>query len=151
MGPPAPFPTNAGDIDKLDKYRAEFKMDLRYFGLPIPKNEEEWKYAERYATLWKVPPPAYARDEAEEREINDYMEREGQDPRRLYARGMTSFSLWFHVTDPQTMAILHGLCVAVAVLFTLGCCTRLTSALTWFASLTVSIASPTVLFRPLIS
>ena len=66
--------------------------------------------------------------------------------RRIYARGMRIFSLWFHVLDPDTMAVLHTLIVVSAFLMTIGFCTRITSALTWFGSLSYIHRNPTMLF-----
>jgi hypothetical protein len=59
---------------------------------------------------------------------------------------MPVFSVWFHVLDPQAMKVIHGLFVLTALMFTLGFCTRLTAALTWFASLSYVHRHPTILF-----
>jgi hypothetical protein len=74
------------------------------------------------------------------------LRQEFTEPGTVYARGMSIFSLWFHVTDPDAMFVLHALIVMVAILFTLGFCTRFTAALTWFASLSYMHRNPSVLF-----
>jgi hypothetical protein len=69
-----------------------------------------------------------------------------QDPRYLYARGRTAFSLWFHVTEPTTMWVCHFLFIGIFVLFTVGFCTRVTSVLTWLATLFYIHRTQQVLF-----
>ena len=151
--PPPPYPTSQEQADYLDFFRGEFGIDLRINGLKPPSfvegkiNIDEKDYAENYTRFMRgMPPPAYPKNAEELREINDYLNRWGADPRRLYAKGSPIFSLWFHVTDPTAMAILHGLIVFIAFLFTIGFCTRTTSALLWFGSLCYIHRNPTVLF-----
>jgi hypothetical protein len=145
--PPPPYPISPDQANYLDRFRVKFGIDLRINGLKPPTNVAEELYAEEYTQLTQgVPPPAYAKDGEEAKAIRDYLERWGTDPRRLYTKGSPIFSLWFHVTDPTAMAVLHGLIVVIAVLFTIGFCTRITSALLWFGSLCYIHRNPTVLF-----
>ena len=84
----------------------------------------------------KKPPPAYPTTAKEKQAIFDYMAaHEGLDPRLAYAIGQPSWSIWFHVTDPQAMMVIHCLIILVTFLFTIGFCTRITSVLTWMTSL----------------
>src|SRR5262249_38235076 len=81
------------------------------------------------------------------RKVNEYMQKwGGVDPRTVIARGYSIFSVWFHVTDPRWMAVVHGLTLLVMLLFTLGFCTRVTSVLTWLAALSYIQRAPTTLF-----
>jgi hypothetical protein len=145
--PPPPYPRNEDQAAKLEKFRLKYNVDVRIYGLPVPRDEDEWKYAEEYTETTKgFPPPAFARDQAEAEAIYEYIKNTGHDPRRVYTRGMRIFSLWFHVLDPNAMAVLHTLIVVCAFLFTIGFCTRLTSALTWFGSLCYIHRNPTMLF-----
>jgi hypothetical protein len=48
---------------------------------------------------------------------------------------MFSWSIWYHVTDPTAMGIVHFLVLVVTALFALGLFTRITSVLTWMAAL----------------
>src|SRR5262249_15197811 len=91
------------------------------------------------------PPPAYAASEAEAAAIDEYRRVEGVDPRTLYARGAPIWSVWMHITDPVGMAIVQGLFIVVALLFTLGIGTRVTSVLTWIASLSYIHRTPYML------
>lgn len=150
--PPPPYPTGPEQAKYLDEFRKHFGVDLRVNGLKPSDDPGERAYAENYTGFWMQrryslgPPPAYAKDEAEAQAIQEYIFRWGVDPRRLYAKGQPIFSFWFHVTDPAAMEVVHSLVVIVAFLFTLGFCTRFTSALTWFASLCYIHRNPTILF-----
>ncbi|MBI1830792.1 MAG: hypothetical protein HYR84_04995 [Planctomycetes bacterium] len=144
--PPPPYPTSMEQAVYLDNFRMKHKVDLRVNGI-IP-SDEAWKriYADEYTTNMRQPPLAYPETFEEAKATNDYIQRMGVDPRRLYAKGQPLFSLWFHVTDPTAMAIVHGLIVAIAVCFTVGFCTRISSAVLWFGSLCYIHRNPTVLF-----
>jgi hypothetical protein len=150
--PPPPYPTSMVQAVYLEEFRIQYNMDLRAFGLTPPTTEAEYKYVDDYMRGWRhtpfpaQPPPAYAKDAAEQEAIDDYRQRYGIDPRRLYDRGQYVFSLWFHVTDKSTMELLHGLIVFTSFLFLIGFCTRLTSAITWFGSLCYIHRSPAMLF-----
>ncbi len=150
--PPPPYPTGPEQAKYLDEFRQTFGVDLRINGLKPTDDPKERLYAEIYTRHWLQrglslgPPPAYAKDEAEAQRIHEYISRWGLDPRRLYTQGQPIFSIWFHVTDPSAMAVIHGLVVVVAFLFTVGFCTRITSALIWFASLCYIHRNPTILF-----
>lgn len=145
--PPPPYPQTDAEAAYLDEFRQTFKVDLRENGLKkIPLTDQEKWYAQEYTKLMRMPPPAYPKDEQEFKEIEDYIQRWGADPRRLYAKGQPLFSLWFHVTDPTAMAVIHSLVVLIAALFTLGFCTRITAPLIWFASLSYIHRNPSILF-----
>jgi uncharacterized membrane protein YphA (DoxX/SURF4 family) len=130
--PPPPFPRDPEEERFIDQYIAKYNVDLRVFGLHPPREPEEKEYLLRYTEAYGFPPPAYPASKAEEEAIDTYMARYGFDPRRLYSRGITIWSVWLHVNDPTHMAVIHGLAVATGVLFTLGFATRITSALLWF-------------------
>jgi hypothetical protein len=144
--PPPPYPTNEVEAQDLDKFRSDFGVDLRINGLPIPTNSREKLYALEYTKLVGGPPPAYPQTDEEARAIAEYYDRFRVDPRLVIAKGATIFSIWFHVTDPTAMAVVHCLIVVIAFLFTIGFCTRITSALIWFASLCYIHRNPTALF-----
>lgn len=76
----------------------------------------------------------------------DYLERWNTDEASTFRRGNSTFSLWFHVTDPTEMAIAHGLILFVMFLFTIGLFTRVTSVLTWLAALGYIQRTQQVLF-----
>jgi hypothetical protein len=147
VAPPPPYPNGPEQALMLEEFRLKYNIDLRINGLPIPQTAEELEYAESYTKKHNFfPPPAYARNKPEADAIDDYIDKQGADPRRIYARGMRIFSLWFHVLDPNAMAVLHTLIVVCAFLFMLGFCTRLTSALTWFGSIGYIHRNPTMVF-----
>ena len=146
LKPPPPYPATQAEADALDQFRANFGVDLRVNGIKLWTNEIEKKYVEDYTRSTGSPPPAYPKTDEELRAINEYYDRWGVDPRRVYVKGTPIFSLWFHVTDPTAMAVIHGIIVVIAFLFTIGFCTRFTSALVWFGSLTYIHRTQTILF-----
>ena len=85
-------------------------------------------------------------DTAERLKIIDYLGSWNADPRKADRVGNSVFSVWFHVTDPTQMAIIHGIILFVMVLFTVGFCTRVTSVLTWLAAIGYIHRTQQVLF-----
>jgi uncharacterized membrane protein YphA (DoxX/SURF4 family) len=81
------------------------------------------------------------------RDIEAYASRwGGMDRRYNYVEGTPIWSIWFHVTDPTAMAVVHVLFLLAAILFTLGFATRITSVLTWIAAMSYIHRSQTTLF-----
>lgn len=73
-------------------------------------------------------------DKAEREKLLDYLEYWNSDYRKANRVGFDIFSVWFHVSDPTQMALIHaGVLVAIA-LFTIGLFTRVTSVLVWVAT-----------------
>ncbi len=144
--PPPAYAESQAEAELVDRYRTEFQFDPRSAGLRMPRNREEEEYLWEYTKLWRRPPPAYAASPEEARAINDYIKREEVDPRLLYTRGSPIWSMWMHVTDPIGMAIVETACVLAALLCTIGLGTRVTTPLTWLASLSFIHRSPQILF-----
>jgi hypothetical protein len=144
--PPPPYPRNQEEADYFDEFRRVHLIDLRFNGLKPSMRDEDKAYVERYFKEFRIPPPAYPKDREEEEAIADYFRRHGSDPRLVYTVGTPVFSLWFHILDAQAMAVVHVVIIVIAGLFTLGFCTRVTSALVWFASLCYIHRNPTILF-----
>ena len=92
----------------------------------------------------QVPPAATAE---EEDYIRAYHEKWGVDPRLILEKGhVYLWSIWFHVTDPTQMELVHG-CILVAMFcFMIGFCTRITSVLTWFGMMSCIQRAQTSLF-----
>ena len=109
----------------------------------------------RHEAPWVAPPvnwssPAYnitASSNLEDRENTlRYVQRWGVDPHVTLSQGNYAWSVWFHVTDPNWMKVVHGVILAVIFLFAVGFCTRITSVLTWLAAVSYIQRSPTTLF-----
>ncbi len=115
----------------------ELINDFRH-NRPIIVPPAEWKYDRP-----DFPQPVNAK---EEKEINDFRTRWAKDPREAYARGSSMWSLWFHITDPLWMTVVHACICFVIFLFTIGLCTRITSVLTWAAAVSYINRSPPTLF-----
>jgi hypothetical protein len=105
--------------------------------LPRPQEPGPLRdYWDEYVRKWKVSPPApWPKDPEDAARIDEYHARWGIDPRMIPRQGHPFWSIWFHVTDPdEMMAVQVGFLIA-SFLFLIGFCTRVTSALTWFAAL----------------
>jgi hypothetical protein len=74
-------------------------------------------------------------DRAARTDLIDYLDYWNNDPKKVHHLGQRAFSVWFHVTDPAAMRVIHGAALFVMLLFTLGVCTRVTGVLTWVAAL----------------
>ena len=74
-------------------------------------------------------------DAREREEFLDYLNTWGGDTRQADHKGTAVFSIWYHITDPTTMYVIHAGFLAVCVLFTVGLWTRVTSVLAWAGSL----------------
>jgi hypothetical protein len=93
-------------------------------------------YWDRYVNKYKVPPPyPWPANAAEERRIDEYIARWSVDPRLLRGEGQPAWSIWFHITDPTAMMAVQLATVVVCFMFLIGFCTRITTPLTWAASL----------------
>jgi hypothetical protein len=84
-------------------------------------------------------------DHAERERIFTFMKDWSRDPRQV-AHGTTIWSVWFHVSDPTWMLVIHCLILTVMFLFTAGLCTRVTAVLTWLAALSYIQRSPITFF-----
>jgi hypothetical protein len=76
----------------------------------------------------------------------DYMEYWNSDSRKAYTEGSGIFSLWFHVSDPTQMALVHTGVLILITLFTIGLFTRVTSVLVWVATVGYIHRSQQILF-----
>jgi hypothetical protein len=93
-------------------------------------------YWDSYVKKWNAPPPApWPKDVEDAARMEEYHAVWGQDPRAISGMGHPLWSIWFHVTDPGAMMAVQVGCLIVSFLFLIGFCTRVTSALTWFAGL----------------
>jgi hypothetical protein len=135
----------------------EFRHEAPIFASPVewdyvprvakPTTPEETRYVEEYRQKYlEDPPPPFPRDAAEAKAIEEYRDRWGSDPRLAYAKGRPLFSVWFHVTDPAWMRVVHTVFLLAMALFTVGFCTRVTSVLTWLGVLSYIQRSPASLF-----
>lgn len=85
-------------------------------------------------------------DPTERAKTIDFLEVWNNEAKRAYRLGHPLFSIWFHVTDPTSMAIAHSVIIVIMVLFTIGMYTRVTSVLTWLAAISYIHRSQQVLF-----
>lgn len=98
-------------------------------------------------TGWEPPPLEEPPLDPEARQRwQEDMQRWGIDTRGACARGRWITSIWFHITDPGWIRVLHGCFLLAMVLFTLGVATRVTSVLTWLIALSYIQRAHTSLF-----
>lgn len=77
-----------------------------------------------------IPPPPYSKEE------QDYILRfDGWHPDQTFAKGTYGWSIWYHVTDPTWIRVVHVLVLINFALFTIGFGTRISSVLAWLANL----------------
>lgn len=76
----------------------------------------------------------------------DYLDYWNNDTDKTVQVGQNIFSVWFHVTDPTQMALIHAAVCAVMFLFTVGLFTRVTSVIVWLAVLGYIHRTQQVLF-----
>ncbi|MBA4067866.1 MAG: hypothetical protein C0501_30030, partial [Isosphaera sp.] len=147
-----PAAPGAGDLDRNTPpflrhrdpaVRAAMAAEVRAFWEALPKDVST--QARTYVLDHFVELPAEVRqalvrymvelpDDPSGREARlAYLEYWNNDPRLAHRTGLNSFSVWFHVTDPTQMALVHAGVLVVIVLFTLGLWTRVTSVLVWVA------------------
>ena len=91
---------------------------------------------------WENPPPLPVETPAEAEYKREYT----INPREALGLGMPLWSVWFHVTDPTAMVVVHGIILAIIFLFTIGFCTRITSVLAWMGVLSYTHRALTTLF-----
>jgi Vitamin K-dependent gamma-carboxylase len=112
-----------------------------------PTTAEEKQYYLEYLRRWGEPPPLpYPKTAQEAKAYDEYRARWNVDPRSILTKGQPVWSVWFHVTDPFWMNVVQGSFLLCSFLFLIGCATRVTSVLTWFAVLSFVHRDPTSLF-----
>ena len=79
-------------------------------------------------------------------EEQKYYETWGVNPRQAVAKGHWLWSIWYHVTDPTWMWVVHGGILVAMLLFAIGCCTRIMGVLTWLGMISYIQRAPTSLF-----
>ena len=146
-------PSLVSGLSKDD--RAKLATDAEAFFRLLPANIEErtvvlrhyfeMGHNQRVAFLAYI--KRLAGVSAEEREkLIGYLEYWNVDPGIVTRFGSPIFSIWFHITDPASMYVAHGVILVIFVLFTLGVCTRVTSVLAWLAAVSYLHRSMQILF-----
>jgi hypothetical protein len=85
-------------------------------------------------------------DDGQRKARLDYIEYWNTDPTKTYRQGGAIFSMWFHVSDPTEMALIHLGVLILILLFTIGLFTRVTSVLVWLATVSYIHRTQQVLF-----
>ncbi|MBP3957123.1 hypothetical protein J8F10_17805 [Gemmata sp. G18] len=72
-------------------------------------------------------------DPAERAKKIEYLDYWNNESEKALRTGHSIFSVWFHVTDPTQMALIHAAVLVAILMFTVGLFTRVTSVLVWIA------------------
>jgi hypothetical protein len=97
----------------------------------------------RTTTTWEEPKPEKPTEQAD----LDYYNKWHTYPSLVDHKGHpTLWSVYFHVTDPASIRVVHIGFLVVIFLFTIGFCTRITSVLTWVAAMSYINRGQTSLF-----
>jgi hypothetical protein len=151
LAPPL-FPQYMLDLKPED--RKALADEMRAFIRLLPPDRERAEYVMTH--FFELDPPnrlafgnffkSLPQDAGERKALIDYLEYWNNDPRAVLRLGHPTFSIWFHVTDPTQMALIHSVILVIMVLFTVGFCTRVTSVLTWLAAVGYIHRTQQVLF-----
>jgi hypothetical protein len=80
------------------------------------------------------------------KEYLSYLQTWGSDPRQPASHGIPVASVWFHLTNPTAMWVMHVIFLCIFAMFTVGLFTRVTSILTWIGTLCYIQRSQHILF-----
>jgi hypothetical protein len=79
-------------------------------------------------------------------EEDQYVTRWGANPRQTLDQGHHIWSIWYHVTNPFWMRVIHAIVLCSIFCFAIGLGTRVAGVLTWAAVLSYIHRAPTALF-----
>jgi hypothetical protein len=114
----------------------QLMRDMRH-EMPVLRDTDQW------IDNRAKPPPE---NPAELARLNTYYAKWETDERLIFAKGMPTWSIWFHVTDPTWMAVTHGAIILITLMFATGFCTRVTAPLVWIASVSYVNRATTTFF-----
>lgn len=130
--------------DSLSRFRALMPNDLdsrkRLLGLFSKTSEADW------AAFQKLVIDLRAMEPERRIEYLDGFVEWGFPPKFVYARGMPTYSPWFHTKDLRFVWLIHGLHLLAIVAFTVGYNTRVFAVVTWLAGLAYIHRSQPYLF-----
>ena len=163
---PVTFPTFV--LNLLPSERIAFWNDVLQFNTILPADSERLEYVLSWLTSYpNFPGPerrllyqflvgerkdakgkdlSLPKDATTRDEYLKYLDFWAGDPRQYPALGLPIFSVWFHITNPATMWLVHTAFLVAFGLFTVGLFTRVTSVLTWFGTLCYIHHSQVTLF-----
>lgn len=130
----------AADLRALFRVLPKDSMDAQY----VLAHLDELDQSRRKAFVQFM--VALPSDPVERTKVIDYFDFWNSDPSKANSHGIHIFSVWFHVTNPDSMAAIHFLILIIIALFTIGLFTRVTSVLTWLAVLSYIHRTNQVLF-----
>ena len=148
---PVTFPDFFNYLDRGE--RIQLWDDALVFAQALPNDVEQLEYVlhwlKNFPLLhrkrlveflvgdWKVDGKdmSLPADQRERTEFLEYLNLWGGDTRQANHKGTAVWSVWYHLTDPTTIYMIHAGFLVVCLLFTVGLWTRVTSVLAWAGSL----------------
>ncbi|MBN9121717.1 MAG: hypothetical protein J0I06_21690, partial [Planctomycetes bacterium] len=128
-------------LDAPPADREQLATEVRAFWHVLPADQTAREYVLNHLTempqevrrsfvqfLDTLPTDKAARDKRIE-----YLDYWNAEPERAVRTGHAIFSVWFHVSDPTQMALIHVGILLLIALWTLGLFTRVTGVLVWIA------------------
>ena len=107
-------------------------------------NDLRWN-SPTLAAPWSWPSPTLENRVWSEEDFAYYRKWETY-PERIIAHGSVKWSIWFDVTDPTAMRVVHGGTLLAMFCLTIGFCTRMAAILTWLAVLSYVNRASNALF-----
>jgi hypothetical protein len=128
------------------------KIENFYSSLPVDANERSY-ILNHFSELDNAGMSEFIKfmlllpeDKKKRVEEIEYLSNWGVDRSKTIRTGHPIYSVWFHVTDPFEMKIVHGIVILIMVFFAIGLWTRITAPLAWFAAINYINRSQYVLF-----
>jgi hypothetical protein len=107
----------------------DYKERSRLLQLFIKTSSEDWDYLGNLVRQLR---------DMSEADRNVYLKEFAEwqvSPKIVYARGMNTFSPWFHTKDIRFLWLIHGLYLLAIFSFMVGYQTRVAAVITWLAGL----------------
>ena len=147
------FPLFLLQLSEADRKSAARDIRALIDGLPKSPRESQYYVLNHLMEMDSAHRTAFVKfltnlpdDAAKRKEAIDYLDYWNTDIARPYRHGHAIFSVWFHVTDPTEMALIHSGVLVLILLFTFGVCTRVTAVLVWVAAIGYMHRTQQVLF-----
>jgi hypothetical protein len=92
---------------------------------------EKLPWGAESSTHWEDDPKVMRQDRKRPQSDREYYKRWGLYPDQVAGFGQVTWSIWFHVTNPVLMWIIHGALLLCMFCFAIGFCTRVMGVITW--------------------
>ncbi len=136
-------------IDREIQGRRYFNQELKKLlgREDLERYQNQISYAAQLEAAPKGPPPSPDKVAQEEAFRAKWLNADPNfDLNKIYVRGQYVWSVWFHVTDPTWIAVVHVGILVCMLLFALGLWTPATGIVTWLGMLSYVNRATTTFF-----